>query len=301
MKDSLAVISKARQALAQAKDMTDVLEIKDKAEAIRKYLRAAGEGLEAQNAAAEIKLRAERKLGEMLWAINPNSAAKLESNTVLLSDLGITKMQSSRWQKIASLTADVFDDTVRECNEDHKELTQALMLRKALGAHVASNAGDNEWYTPAEYIGAARAVMGTIDLDPASSQAANEVVEAEMYYSDMDNGLDKSWAGNVWMNPPYAQPLISQFCAKLAESFRNGDVSQAITLTNNATETAWCQDLLSVSTAVCMPKGRVKFWAPGKVSYPLQGQIICYLGAKPAAFCKAFSCFGFVSQAWRKR
>lgn len=69
--------------------------------------------------------------------------------------------------------------------------------------HVAHNSGNNEWYTPLPYVEAARAVMGTIDIDPASSDKANETVQAEHYYTIADNGLVRPWYGRVWLNPPY--------------------------------------------------------------------------------------------------
>jgi len=34
-------------------------------------------------------------------------------------------------------------------------------------AHVSYNSGENEWYTPPEFIASAREVLGTISLDPA--------------------------------------------------------------------------------------------------------------------------------------
>lgn len=62
----------------------------------------------------------------------------------------------------------------------------------------------NEAYTPREVVEAARATLGTIDLDPASCPLANTVVKALMFYSltNGPSGLDSTWRGNVFCNPP---------------------------------------------------------------------------------------------------
>ena len=77
--------------------------------------------------------------------------------------------------------------------------------------HVSNNSGENEWYTPFNIIESARVVMGSIDLDPASSESANNIVKATKYYTKEDNGLEQSWFGNIWLNPPYSQPLVKYF------------------------------------------------------------------------------------------
>lgn len=159
-------------------------------------------------------------------------------------------------------------------------------------AHVSHNAGENEWYTPKEYIELAVKVMGHIDLDPASTKEANTIINAKKYYDKEKDGLTQDWIGNIWMNPPYAQPLIDRFSSKLVEEYKNGNAKEAIVLVNNATETKWFQLLCSVASGVCFPVGRVKFWAPNKVSAPLQGQAVIYIGNKADIFLGVFKSMG---------
>jgi phage N-6-adenine-methyltransferase len=174
-------------------------------------------------------------------------------------------------------------------------LSRAAALRIAKGGHVSANSAENEWYTPEPYIVAARAVMGGIDLDPASTAAANEVVGASRYFTAEQNGLDQPWTGCVWLNPPYARPLIWLFSEKLAEEVSGGNVEQAIALVNNGTETVWFQRLAEVAKAVCFPSGRVKFWHPDRISAPLQGQAVLYFGDNAKRFCSEFMAFGFTA------
>jgi hypothetical protein len=102
-----------------------------------------------------------------------------------------------------------------------------------------------EWYTPKIYIEAARDVMGSIDLDPASSEMANEIVKATRYITqdDIPDGLSQNWEGNVWLNPPYGKGSGS-FTTKLIEEYSSGRVKSAILLLNAyGFDTIWFQPL----------------------------------------------------------
>jgi len=166
-------------------------------------------------------------------------------------------------------------------------------------AHVSHNSGVNEWYTPTKYIDAAREVMGSIDLDPASSDIANKIVGATAYFTTQDDGRQKEWAGNIWMNPPYAQPLITEFCNLLVINYKDNHIQQACVLVNNATETNFYQNMITYCDAVCFIKGRVRFLNPEGVDTgaPLQGQTILYFGKNKDKFKQYFEKFGVVLYA----
>jgi len=157
--------------------------------------------------------------------------------------------------------------------------------------HVSHNSGNNEWYTPAEYIEAAREVMGCIDLDPASSVIANQIVKAKKFYSIDDSGLDYKWRGRVWMNPPYSSELIGQFTAKMCKHVRAGDVTEAVVLVNNATEAAWFEDMAELASTVMFTFSRVKFLDSdlNPRGAPIQGQAVLYFGPNYKQFIKSFS------------
>ena len=151
-----------------------------------------------------------------------------------------------------------------------------------------------EWYTPAEYIEAARRVMGNIDTDPASCETANSVVQADTYYTLDDDGLLQTWTGNVWLNPPYNMPWIERFIDKAIETYLSDANRSVMVLTNNSTDTGWFHRLLSLGS-VCLTRGRIRFWSiGGEVLATRQGQAIFYLGPNEDVFAKEFSAFGAV-------
>ena len=152
----------------------------------------------------------------------------------------------------------------------------------------------DDWYTPRKYIEVAREVMQGIDLDPASSVLAQNIVKAGHYFTLDTNGLNHPWHGRVWLNPPYSRP--SKFVDKLISECHAGRIEQAIILVNNDSETGWFHDLLNTAVAVCFPQGRIPFLSPirAKKSQPRQGQTFFYFGPSAALFNERFQAIGKV-------
>lgn len=220
-----------------------------------------------------------------------------QNKSQVIESLGFNRNQVSQFQRMAD-NEDIVRDAIEEARTNDDIISRSQVLKKIDEAehkpHISFNSGNNEWYTPADIIEAARGVMDGIDVDPASSDIAQETVKAKTYYTAETNGLDKDWIGNVWMNPPYAGELIGLFVDKLLSEIDCGNTNAAVVLVNNATETEWFCRMIDYATAVCFPKSRVKFYMPdGRKGAPLQGQALLYFGVNVKGFCKEFSKFGW--------
>jgi ParB family chromosome partitioning protein len=312
MSANLAGLERAERLLAQAASPQDALDIISEAEVAKVYAKEARLGTASINHATVVKLRAERKLADIIDAgQQAGTIATQKDNerpTLLvrdpdkqmparLEDLGIERQRLAEARKIRDAYTDAeITEIASEATDEDRCLTRQEFISRT--AHVANNSGQNEWYTPAPIIEAARAAMGGIDLDPATSEIAQATVLATDYFTAEDDGLAREWYGGVWLNPPYSQPLIGQFIDKLLAEYTAGRVQRAVVLVNNATETAANQKLLGASLAVCFPAGRIKYLdETGAVAKtPLQGQLIAWLerDGKRDPFDSEFTRFGVV-------
>lgn len=143
MGNALSKLSRIRTALEAAKSLDEIIDIRDQANAVTTYAKAIGLSVQNVNAAVEVKLRAERKAGALLADMDKRTNQHGAGNTLLpaLCEIGITKIQSHRWQKIAEMPDESFDSFVYEANDQGKELTTAAVMREWSSICKPSNGG----------------------------------------------------------------------------------------------------------------------------------------------------------------
>ena len=155
--------------------------------------------------------------------------------------------------------------------------------------------GDYEWYTPADLMARVRAVLGGIDLDPASCAMAQQTVQARTFYSAQDDGLRQPWPGTVFLNPPYKLPDVARFVGKLLDEREAGRTTAAILCVNNATHTDWFQSIGPRADAICFLDGKRAFThATHDGLSPISGHAFLYFGPQVARFCEVFGVEGFL-------
>ncbi len=303
--------------MIEAKSVDEVKDIRNKAEAMRAYAHQA-KNRQLEVDAAEIRMRAERRLGELIVAqketvgLNTGTAGKgrpslggandepPKDTRPTLAEAGIDKKLSSRAQKLAAVPEDEFEGLLSQWREraekENERVTTSLLLSGTQPANYSS--ASVEWYTPALYVQAAREVLRQIDLDPASSPLANEIVKAESFFTADDLPLERDWAGKVFMNPPYGieggQSMAGMFCNKAIAEYEAGRVSEAILLVNSVHSQNWQEPLFE--HVVCLVDHRIKFIAGDGTENenPTFQNIFVYLGRDKRRFRNGFSQFGYV-------
>lgn len=156
MNTSLVRYDAACHALAEARSVDEVKQIHDKAVAVQAYARQANDKqLEAD--AYEIRKRAEDRAGYLLKEmaargerdIGKGGDRKSRSHDVTvipprLSDLGITKMQSHRWQQFSELPTAEKERVIKEGREEViKSIERSVMAkvrRREKHKDIAENA-----------------------------------------------------------------------------------------------------------------------------------------------------------------
>ncbi len=296
-------IDKAKREIAAADSLVKVKDLWNKADAMRALGQAAKDP-DLINSATEFKLRCERRLGEMILAMKERGEISEGRNSrtptrVKIAEMDLSYDISSRAQRIASVPEDIFEAAIFTAREEEQQITHRAFI-SLIGEgpafnHRAQGTGENEWYTPRQYIEAARKVLGEIDLDPASTESANEFIKAKRFFTRTDNGLAQPWGGRVWLNPPYTQPDISNFVVKLMAEIDGARVCAAILLTHNYTDTEWFHRAESKAALICFTKGRIAFLNElGEKAAPTQGQAFFYYGENGGCFNEVFKQFGFI-------
>lgn len=135
---ALLGVEKARQFLAQSISVDEVRDVADKAKAVSLYLRSRNASIESQNDAAEIRLRAERRLGELTKDMDQAERGRPEKNspkareiskTENLKAAGIRSQDASKWERLADIPEKKFDKLIEETRAKGERITSSAPLK----------------------------------------------------------------------------------------------------------------------------------------------------------------------------
>ena len=211
-------------------------------------------------------------------------------------ELGISRQRVAEWRELRDAGEHVIDEAIQAALDEGRAPTHTDVHRAVKARHHRTRfTGENEWYTPAEYVEAARTCLGSIDLDPATSPVARSKPSRQAASSPATTtacatiGADASGSTRRTRNRTSRASLTS--CSPRSPA----RATQAILLTHNYTDTGWFHAAAGKSAAICFTRGRIRFVnATGEIAAPTQGQAFFYFGAGTDRFRNTFGGFGFI-------
>lgn len=298
----LGYLSEIDRALTETEDIGGLIKLKGVTDAVAFLAGKSHQELAIQNRATIARAETLRKIGEKSIQMGKSQGARTDINLVatetklqVLTGAGLTKHEIYACENIARLPRTKMDKYIAEANEARREITTGglIVYSKELQTGKAINSSEDiNWYTPPKFIAAARLVMGAIDIDPATSLKANEVVQAQQIYTVDDDGLEHDWIGRVWLNPPYGVEC-REFIDRLLDQYAAGITLQAIVLLNaHITETKWFAPLWDYT--ICFTHGRINHYREDGTegAGSNHGSLFVYLGGNPGRFTEVFKEFG---------
>jgi len=144
-------------------------------------------------------------------------------------------------------------------------------MLQAMSVQVSSQ--EEAWITPPDIISRVTEVLGFIDLDPATSVSANQVVQARNTYTKEDDALTQNWnCETFFLNPPYGKvgnkSQAGIFAEYAIDQFEQGHIKQGgIILLHDRSGYGWFENLAQRLPCVTL-RERIRFINPNTM---LQG------------------------------
>lgn len=311
------VTAKAEEAaawLAECVQVEHVLQLEHMAETAVLIQRQHKAATAAHANAWELKQRCVRRIGQLTVTIphHPTgggrprkhepedetcSTVEQVSKGAVLESMGITRKQAAEYEQAAAIEPSDFEARV-QAGRQSIEVTGAAPKRITAMTAAVDHDGDS-WGTPPELIAMEREVLGGIDLDPATNETAQLIVDAARYYTKENNGLTQPWkADTLHLNQPYSMPWVAQFSDRFVEQYAAGAYGAGIMTVNAAVGTAWFDRAQQGCVAWCAPSKRIAFIDPatGKPGDGnRQGQAIFYNGPKLPLFARVYAELGTIN------
>lgn len=252
-------IEEVRQLLAECKDVDVAKGIRDKAAALARWYRSQKASKEIQNGAGEAKVRAERKIGELLEEQAETgqrqrrgdagraaaNGPEPKSQPATLEEIGIDKHASARFRQVAAIPEERFEKALeRQKSDPQGEVTTAGTIREAdrKNPHAASRVGDeadrDRKFTPRALIEALHREF-RFTVDASSELRAPSAGVIGNLWTREDDGLEQGWQDErLFVNCEWS--ALPDWVRKTHEEVERGGCPLVVHLMpGNRTEQEW--------------------------------------------------------------
>lgn len=132
------------------------------------------------------------------------------------------------------------------------------------------SSGKQDWGTPPaflEWLAVEFGWMPTLDV-----AASDHNAKAQRFFTIEEDGLNQSWSGDVWLNPPFGRKELTAWLCKCREEIEHpvkitGEVLDSIwCLIPARTDTKWFHEIVvPTATRIYLLKGRFNFLFEGNL------------------------------------